>query len=123
MACSLSLVPLQHRSLAGREHGRTIPLPEVILRRAYRQSSMTYAPGRQQPTAGGSLPRFLWRLGRLSKDGACRRVDQVHVIHIGAEPHRFARFSAATRIDATADLLTIDVEVHHCLHAHRLHDI
>jgi hypothetical protein len=47
----------------------------------------------------------------------------VHVIHIRTEPHRFERFSAAARIDATADLLTVDFEVHHCLHAHRLHDI
>ncbi len=32
MACSLSLVPLQHRSLAGQEHGRTIPLTDVNCR-------------------------------------------------------------------------------------------
>src|SRR5262249_6442207 len=52
-----------------------------------------------------------------------RRIDEVHVIHIGGEAHRFARAGGAARIDAPADFLAIDLEEYDRLHAHRLHDI
>src|SRR5579863_4304614 len=45
------------------------------------------------------------------------------MIHIGAEPYRFARFGGDTRIDTATDFLAVDAEEYHRLHAHRLHDI
>jgi hypothetical protein len=37
MACSLSSAPCQHSLLAGREHGRTIPLADIDRLDLYRE--------------------------------------------------------------------------------------
>ena len=47
---------------------------------------------------------------RVLKHRAGRRIDQVHMIRIGVEPHRFARSGGVSRIEAAADFLAVDAE-------------
>src|SRR5262249_12676407 len=57
---------------------------------------------------------------RPLQHGVRGRVDQVHVIDIGIEPHGLARAADAVRVDPGANLLAVHGEEHHGLHAHGL---
>src|ERR1700736_3986103 len=46
------------------------------------------------------------------------RVDQVHVVEVGVEPHGLARAGGGRRLDPAAYLGVADGEEHHRLHAH-----
>src|SRR5215471_7009878 len=58
--------------------------------------------------------------GLCSEDQFGARVDQMHLVEVGNEPHRFTNRPRRGRLDSATDLDTVDEEVDHRLHPHRL---
>ena len=59
----------------------------------------------------------------MSEHEVRARVDQVHLVHVGDERHRFAGIAGGGRVDAAADFGAVDQEIDHRLHSHRLDHI
>src|SRR5215471_14597776 len=124
----------------------SIPLaPSAVMKSSVVEQSLTSAATIEAPAAARlranccPLPRaapvMITTLERISITAAANRappgsnnqlgtrIDQVHLIEVGNEPHRFPRLPSGGGIDPAADLDTVDNEVHHRLHTHRLDDI
>src|SRR5690348_11008699 len=79
----------------------------------------TSAPGRNYGPRLRPNPESVVALD----DQIGRRIDQVHVIHVGVKLHWRAGIGGAVRLDPPADFRAIHREEDHRLHAERLDDI